>query len=358
MVGFITRNEDGISIAEVAKLANVSNATVSRVINGTGTVNPETIKRVRRAMGKIGYVPKPLESRPGPRLNSFLNGFGKNRKQTGIIALVMCMKPSFLGHSPVLSSAVHGAEEALIQRGLSMVQVYVQPGNPVPPILSKNGIDGSLVIGAMPENTEAVLGRYACVTLMSEATSHSDHVFCDNDAIGKLAFDYLNERGHRRLAFMTLHKEHPAMITRRDSFCEMAAKSQFQVDLFEHPNKWGNDLLDKPRIMESMCETTVEQMLNMSDRPTGLFASSDAFAATLYPVLKHHGIMPGEDIDIISCNNEAMLLAGLYPRPATIEIKAEYIGRRAVEQLCWRIQNPDDPTTIEIKIKPELVEKV
>ena len=39
----------------------------------------------------------------------------------------------------------------------------------------------------------------------------------------------------------------------------------------------------------------------------------------------------------------------------TIDIQSEYIGRRAVEQLCWRIQNPDDPTTIEIKIKPELV---
>ena len=340
-----------MSMAKVAKIANVSSATVSRVINGRSSVKPETVLLVKKAMAKAGYAPKPLSSRPGPRLN----GYGQNSKRTGIIALVMCMKPSFLGHSPVLSSAVHGAEDALMQRGLSMVQVYVQPGGPISPILSKNGIDGSLVIFTMPDNVEAVLSRHACVTLMSEATTHSDHVFCDNEAIGKLAFDYLKERGHQHVAFMTWSKERTVSITRRDSFCRAAQKSQVQVDLFEHTNIWGNDLLDKPTIMESMCATTVEHMLKLAEMPTGLFVADDATTATLYPVLKRYGIMPGKDIDIISCNNETMLLAGLSPRPATIDIKSEYVGRRAVEQLCWRLQNPEDRAIIGIKIQPELV---
>ena len=344
-----------MSIVEVAKLANVSNATVSRVINRNGTVRPDTVERVRKAMAKVGYVPKPLSSRPGPRSSSYLNGNGQHSKQTGIIALVMCMKPSFLGLSPVLSSVVYGVEKALTQRGLSMVQIYVQPRGPIPPILSRNGIDGSLVIHAIPDSIKAVLRHHGCVTLMSEATSHSDHVFCDNEAIGALAFDYLNNRGHKHLAFVTLHKEHTASITRRESFCGAAQQSQLVADVFEHPNKWGDDLLGNPRVMESMCMTTAEQMLKMSDMPTGLFVASDAFASVLYPALRHVGIRPGKDVDIISCNNETMLLAGLSPRPATIDIKPKYIGQRAVEQLCWRIQNPNDPTTIEVKIKPELV---
>ena len=344
-----------MSIVEVAKLANVSNATVSRVINRSGTVKPETVERVRKAMTKAGYVPKPLLSRPGPRLRSHFNGNGHLAPKTGTIAMVMCMKPSFLGLSPVLSSAVHGAEKALVERGLSMVQVYVQPGGPIPPILMRNGIDGSLVIHAMPESIEAILGQHARVTLMSDATSHSDHVFCDNDEIGRIAFDYLKDRGHKHLAFVTLHKEHLASIMRRESFCEAAQQSQLDVAVFEHPNKWGDVLLSKPQIMESMCLSTAEQMLKMSDRPTGIFVTSDAFSSVLYPALKHVGIKPGRDVEVVSCNNETMLLAGLAPRPATIDIKAEYIGQRAVEQLCWRIENPDDPTTIEIKIKPELV---
>lgn len=344
-----------MTINEVAKLANVSSATVSRVINSSGPVSTGTVERVNRAISKIGYVPKPFETRPGPRVGNHVYHSGRNRKQTGVIALVMCMKPSFLAHAPVLLSAVHGVEDALTQRGLDMVQVYVQPGNPVPSILSNGDIDGSLVIRTMPDVVDAVLGRHACVTLMSEATPERDHIFCDNNGIGILAFDYLKKRGHRNVAFMTWHKEHPASITRRESFCRAAEKSQLQVDLFEHSNKWGDDLLDKPQIMESMCVTTVEQMLKLDEMPTGLFVPADAITASLYPVLKHYGIMPGKDLDILSCNNETTLLAGLYPRPATIDIKAEYIGRRAVEQLCWRIQNPDDPTIIDMKIKAELV---
>ena len=339
-----------MSIKKVADLANVSIATVSRVINRSGTVKPETIIRVKKAIEKIGYVPKPLVSRPGPRLGSQQNG-----KKTGVVALVMCMKPSFLAHSPVLSSAVHGVEETLMERGLSMVQVYVQPDNPVPPILSRNGIDGSLVIHALPDNVEAILGRHPRVTLMSEATSDSDHVFCDNEAIGQLAFDYLKQRGHQRLAFLTLHKRHAASIARKEAFLEAAQNAQLEVQLFEHLNHWDNNLLDKPQVMESMCQATVEEILELEDKPTGIFVASDAFAAILYPVLKRAGIRPDKDVDIVSCNNESMLLAGLSPRPATIDIKAEYIGRRAVEQLCWRIDHPDDPTTIEVKIKPELI---
>ncbi len=347
-----------MSIVEVAKLAKVSNATVSRVVNGSDSVKPETVMRVKQAMAKIGYTPKPLLSRPGPRPGSRQHGGGFQGKRTGIIALVMCMKPSFLGVSPTMASAVHGVEEALTQRGLSMVQVYVQPGGPIPSILTKNRIDGSLVIHAMPENVEAVLSKQARVTLMSDATSHSDHVFCDNEIIGNLAFEYLKDRGNRHIAFLTLHKNHPASISRKEAFCRMAKKSQIEVDVFEHENKWGNDLLNKPQIMESMCMATVEQMLKLSEMPRGIFVTSDAFTAILYPVLKLAGIRPGKDVDVISCNNEPMLLAGLSPRPATIDIKSEYVGQRAVEQLCYRIQNPDDPTTIEIKIKPELVETI
>jgi DNA-binding LacI/PurR family transcriptional regulator len=90
---------------EVAKLAGVSNTTVSRVMNRIGTVKPDTIERAGKSMARAGYTPKPFSSRSGPRLSSYLNGNGRHSKQTDLIALLMCMKPSFPGLSPVLSSA-------------------------------------------------------------------------------------------------------------------------------------------------------------------------------------------------------------------------------------------------------------
>lgn len=342
-----------MSIIKVAQIAKVSSATVSRVINGRGPVRPETVKRVRRAMVKAGYVPKPLASRPGPRVgNQNYEGI-----KTGTVAMVMCMTPSFLSLSPVLSSVVQGAEEALTQRGLEMLQVYVHSENPVPPILCENQIDGALVIGTVPDSLDATLSRQACVTLMSEPTSLYDHVLCDNEAIGKLALEYLEKRGHRHVAFITLNKDHAASIPRCQSFCRAAKQSLMHVDVLECVNQWGNDLLNRPQAMEAMCETIIEQMQEMTEPPTGLFICFDAHTAALYPALKRHGIMPGKEVDVISCNHEEILLGGLSPRPAAIDIQSEYIGRRAVKQLCWRMGNLNDPTIIDVKIKPKLLMK-
>jgi LacI family sucrose operon transcriptional repressor len=48
-----------MTMNDVAKLANVSSATVSRVINSSGPVSSDTVERVKRAISEIGYVPKP-----------------------------------------------------------------------------------------------------------------------------------------------------------------------------------------------------------------------------------------------------------------------------------------------------------
>ena len=45
----------------------------------------------------------------------------------------------------------------------------------------------------------------------------------------------------------------------------------------------------------------------------------------------------------------------LQPRPATVDIKLDTVGERAVEQLFWRMANPDDPSRAKIIIPSELV---
>ena len=90
---------------EGSKLAGVSNTTVSRVIKRIGTVKPDTIERAGKALARTGHLPKPFSSRSDSRLSSYLNGNGRLSKQTDLIALVMCIKPSFPGLFFVLSSA-------------------------------------------------------------------------------------------------------------------------------------------------------------------------------------------------------------------------------------------------------------
>jgi DNA-binding LacI/PurR family transcriptional regulator len=71
--------------------------------------------------------------------------------------------------------------------------------------------------------------------------------------------------------------------------------------------------------------------------------------------LKSLGIRIGRDLEIISCNNETSLLAGLEPRPVSISIQPETIGKKAVEQLRWRILHPDEESQITIEVSPKFL---
>ena len=60
-------------------------------------------------------------------------------------------------------------------------------------------------------------------------------------------------------------------------------------------------------------------------------------------------------MEIVSCNNEKPYLVGLHPKPIEIDIRAESIGRRGVEQLIWRLEHPKIVERIVTTIEPFIV---
>jgi LacI family transcriptional regulator len=101
-------------------------------------------------------------------------------------------------------------------------------------------------------------------------------------------------------------------------------------------------------------ESIAEAIATADARPDGLFVSQDVEAIGLYPMLVQRGIRPGRDVQVISCNNEQSGLAMLSPRPATIDLGTDQIGRWAVTRLVNRIARPSEPP-IRMLIAPRLV---
>lgn len=116
------------------------------------------------------------------------------------------------------------------------------------------------------------------------------------------------------------------------------------------------DLLDINQDRDLLIRRTLEEFLAAGERPDGMFVTCDALTAKLYPILKSLGIRPGRDLEVVSCNNEASLLAGLEPRPLSIDIRPAYIGKKAVEQLRWRILHPDEEDQITVEVSPASLE--
>jgi DNA-binding LacI/PurR family transcriptional regulator len=99
----------------------------------------------------------------------------------------------------------------------------------------------------------------------------------------------------------------------------------------------------------------IDRFAALSPRPTGVFVGNDAMAAMCYRSMRQRQIEPRRDVEIVSCNNDTALLLGLDPRPATIDLGSELLGRRSFEQVVRSLRRPKESRPARIAISPQLI---
>lgn len=333
-----------MSITEVAKLAGVSSSTVSRVINNHPRVAPETIELVHRAMRQLNYVPS--ERRPGPK-PSF-------RTRTGATTIgFLVLGASSEQSTPGFSELLRGVSTAASQHNLDLLFHYVPDRDQMPPRLLDQHFDGLLLHGAMPSSEfRQRIRKIPTVWLMGNRTrpDWGDQVMPDAYAIGDLAAKYLLRRGHAHVAFLNVDGMYAPFKLSQLAFQAAAlAEGATVATVVETPS--GTVL--HGHYGQEQVERVMERFLKLDPQPTGVYIADDIQAALLQPALQARGVEFGrEKVDVISCNNERPYLVGLTPRPATIDIRVESIGRRGVEQVMWRLEHLDVMERIVSMVEP------
>ncbi|MGB7158311.1 MAG: LacI family DNA-binding transcriptional regulator [Tepidisphaeraceae bacterium] len=341
----------GKSIADVAKSAGVSPATVSRVINKRQGVSPEIVRAVREAMATLGYQPPPLDRRPGRRVVLP----GKETPRT--IAVVLL--DELYSHTPgVFAAHLRGIELEAAEHGRAVMVAHLTRPGKLSPVLSGKQIEGFILMGsrAAPGLLHS-LERFPSLWMSSHHGPGGDSVLAGNQQIAQLAADYLLRRGHRQLAFLAVMSSYPAYPARAQAFQFFANNAGATVNVFMDsvPASEEFEFPGMPELTKRV-NALVDQLIATSPRPTGLFVPNDMITALAYVALRARGVLPGRDVDVISCNNERSYLLGLDPRPATIDIGSEIIGRRTVEQLLRKIRRPEETRQVQIAISPVLIE--
>jgi DNA-binding LacI/PurR family transcriptional regulator len=194
-----------------------------------------------------------------------------------------------------------------------------------------------------------------------------DHVAPNNTRIGRIAHDYLLRKGCQEVAFLTSSPEWGLMRLRGQSFLNASCDAgrpgtaylpeRQESGCASHVTEaYGKRVVVAPTL-EQLTErlAAAVRTRQAGQHPLGLFCGNDAMTVAIFPLLSRLGVEVGRDLVIVSCDNEAIRLAGLSPRPTSIDIGAEEIGRRAVIRLGVRIQRPDEPT-FSIHVSPRLVE--
>ncbi len=338
-----------VSISDVAKKAGVSTSTVSRVINGHPRVAAETAMAVRQAMGELGYVPS--ENRPGPK--------PANRAAAAKLTVAfITFGSSNRGDTPGFEQLIRGVSEAVNKNSLTLAIFHHQDPARLPDRLTDTPVHGLLLHGAVPSpDVQAKLAKIPAVWLMTnrKRPTWGDQVMPNHYEIGKLAAEYLQNRGHKHLAFLNMDASHWAFQLYYHAFA--AAAEQLDISVARVDETGGENVDHWFKYAPETVERLVERYLSMNPRPTGLMVADDMQTALVQPVLQRKGVKigPGK-VEIISVNNELPYLIGLRPWPTVVDIRASVIGARGLSQLRWRMENPDVPDHIVMLVQPHLVE--
>ncbi len=339
-----------MSIVEVAKMAGVTHGTVSRLINGRGGVSEATAQRIRKAMARLQYHPKPPEQRRGKTARPA-------GLRTGNVCLLLVGAPRTVLERPGISTTVATLEAELRQRGLSLFLAQTDNLKDLPPCVCRRKADGLLLAGEAGDALPAAYRSLPAVWLLSSHTQPhdwADHVLPDNERIGTMAAEYLAAQGHQHVAFYNDQPQHPGFAMRGAAFCAHARERgldcrSFVAETSGQGPTWGFG-------PNTASARLVKHLLATTPRPQAVFVPTDEQALRLYPLLAQQAVVPGRDLAVLSCDNQDAWLRQLDPRPPSIDLNFELIGRRAVEQLMSRITHPEQAPGTRILVPPKRIE--
>ncbi len=340
-----------VTLKDIASEAGVSLGTVSYVINNDPRIKTATAVKVRSVIDNLGYIPKATPHRKGVRSIR-----EKRRRQTNRLALISIGKLPSILRAPVYTEILAGVEETLRKNGKALIYHHFTDERDLKKLSSLVGqVDGIILFaGELTEELRREFSGYICVGLMSNSKKNLwwDNVNADNDRIGELAAECLIRKNCLNCAFIGELEGTTVMAHRGKVFKKCLEEAGVACFDFGDPVM----VIDERHhyVDREKMSVLIDKVMAVRPKITGIFFPGDIITAGAYPVFHAKGIVPGRDIEVVTCNNERPLLANLHPYPNVIDIHAYGIGRRAVELFLWRIKNPNAPLE-HIEIKPDLI---
>lgn len=309
-----------VTIFDVARAADVSYSTVSRVINRK-SVSDDKRERVLRAMAELGYVAN-LQARSLAGGKSHIIGL-----------LVHSLTVEYFGE---IARGVDD-ELAAMQYDVMLYTTHRRKGRESAYVtqLTRNLVDGLLLV--LPRNAEAYLEtlrhRQFPYVLVDHLGLGSDvpSVGATNWQGGYDGARYLIELGHRRIGFITGEM---AMGCARDRLLG------YQQAVREAGLPLDPALVREGDFLRPRAFTCANELLDLAEPPTAIFASNDVSAFGAMEAVRNRGLRIPDDISILGFDDIPQA-AQVHPTLTTVRQPLAEMGREAVRLLFTYIEAPD-----------------
>jgi DNA-binding LacI/PurR family transcriptional regulator len=335
-------------IADIAKKASVSPATVSRAINQPQIVAPERLARIRAVMKEFGYEPAPLNRRRGPK-----------HKQMQIRKIGVWFSGAKTGSSGFdwFRDQLSQIQEDNPRYRVDISVLFTNSPREYPRALDENNFDGLIIQGLEPApEVAARFGKIPCVWFMTRRSTsfRGDYIEPDNEANGRMAAEYLRSRGHTSVAVIATEPTYSAIARRVSSFKDRALQLGLTVHAILGQNHDGTGFLELPPSPEEIT-TLVKRYLSIKPRAGGLYIPSDYFCGMIFRALREQGKQPGQDYEAILGHYTTDIYHNLDHSPAALDINLATLVRKVVDHLLWRIENPGSSGRIGLTVSPTLI---
>ena len=312
------------TIYDVAKKAGVGIGTVSRVINNSPQISPETKSRVLHTIRELRYQP-----------HAMARGLARNK--THMIAIIL---PSFTGYFYL--ELLRGIQQEVTEHQYDIVLYNVDDperiDNFLNRILRERRVDGLLLVSMRisEKYRERYLHAKFPMVLVDSEHEAFDSVSVENEQGAYLATSHLIDQGHKKVGMIDAQlKSTPAKIRLQG----------YKKALKDHHLPFNESYLvisdedpDKDGFNRQAGYSAMKKILSMSDRPTAVFISSDVQAAGALRALQEAELRTPQDMAIVGFDDiELAQYLGL----TTIHQPLFEMGRLAVQRLIERINNED-----------------
>lgn len=308
-----------VTVRDIAKMANVSVATVSRVVNHTGRVGSDTRKRVEDIIKEVGYVPNQVA-------RSLYN------KTSNLIGVII---PD-LGN-PFYSQIIAGIEQVLSEQNYQMILSVNNHANSDKYNQAITNFVQNNISGIISTNFDNPMDVQVPMVLFDSGLIKDDQlrVNSDNETGGMLAAKALVDGGAKNIVIEHGPYEFLNIKERLNGATKYLNEKNIQYRLFE-----VSDFTYEAAKRESA------KLLQQFKEFDGIIAANDLHAANLVAEAQQIGLKTPEDFQIVGYDN-SYISSLTTPGISSISQKPEKMGQATAQLLLAKLNNqPINETTV------------
>ncbi|ERM09845.1 cytochrome C peroxidase [Pantoea agglomerans Tx10] len=310
-----------MSIQKIARMAGVSVATVSRVLNNSDSVKPANRQKVLEAIEESNYQPNLLARQL------------RTARSSMILVLVSDIS------NPFCAEVVKGIEEQAEKNGYRILLCNsgadIARSRSSLQLLSGKMVDGIITMDAfskLPELSQ-LIGKAPWV----QCAEHDDNgqiscVGIDDDVAAQSVVHYLAGQGRQRIALINHDLRYRYARLRQKGYAHQLKEQQLAWQAIAYASE----------LSFSAGKAAMNQLLAGETRPDAVFAVSDTLAAGAMAAIQQAGLRIPQDIAVVGFDGSE--LADMVSPPlTTLAQPSREIGRRACELVLQKIIRPDSP---------------